>query len=522
MKILARMEKSIGCWFLILATFIFFLLRLPSLIEPYWYGDEGIYQVIGNALLNGKLLYKEIWDNKPPLLYIIYALLGSDQFLVRFASLFFGILSIIAFHNLSKKIFADSKIIYITTALYSFLFGIPLLEGNIANSENFMHLPIILAGTLLIEIVDKRHVSHFLKTSAFKLFLGGFLLSLAFLFKVVAVFDFAAFFTYLLFMHHPNIKGKHLVKRIKEYTFFATSYFYPLIGGFCVPIFLTTFIFIIKGGFEDFLSASFVQNVGYVGYGNTLFIQQGLLILKLLILGLFIGFLFRKKEDIPYSALFIYLWFSFSLFNAFFSGRPYIHYLLVLLPSFSLLVGMVIANPMKSLLFNTEKETHKQMKHGFLLQKKIGIVLVISILLIWKQFWFYTKIVPYYVNFFEFISNKKSVSEYQGFFDKKTPRDYEIAQIVKGKIRKNDQVFIWGNNAQVYALLHILPIGKFTVAYHMLSSNNTINQTRQEVINVKPRFIIVMPDVPPLPFGLLGYTQKIVIHQAVIYERDYQ
>ena len=46
MKILAKLEKgrTSGIYLLHLCLF---LLRLPSLFEPDWYGDEGIYQVLG-------------------------------------------------------------------------------------------------------------------------------------------------------------------------------------------------------------------------------------------------------------------------------------------------------------------------------------------------------------------------------------------------------------------------------------------------------------------------------------------
>jgi hypothetical protein len=87
-RTLSLLEKSKTFWSLLCLIIIFFLLRLPSLIEPYWYGDEGIYQVISMALDKGKLLYSQIWDNKPPLLYVTYALFGGDQTAIRFASLF--------------------------------------------------------------------------------------------------------------------------------------------------------------------------------------------------------------------------------------------------------------------------------------------------------------------------------------------------------------------------------------------------------------------------------------------------
>src|SRR3989338_9380197 len=131
---------------------IFSILRFPSLFEPYWYGDEGIYQAIGIAINNGQPLYKDIWDNKPPLLYLIYSFLNSDQFATKSASLISGLLSVLLFFFLAKKLFdskSGAKVYLLTTTIFALIFGLPIIEGNIANAENFMLLPIILAAILI-------------------------------------------------------------------------------------------------------------------------------------------------------------------------------------------------------------------------------------------------------------------------------------------------------------------------------------------------------------------------------------
>ena len=153
MKLLSKVEKSRDFWFLLIASFVFFLLRLPSLFEPYWYGDEGIYEVLGSAIRQGRILYEGIWDNKPPLLYIVYAVFNGDQFYARLLSLIFGILATITFFFLSRKLFGqrkhEQKIAMWTTGIFAVIFALPLIEGNIANSENFMLFPIILSALLL-------------------------------------------------------------------------------------------------------------------------------------------------------------------------------------------------------------------------------------------------------------------------------------------------------------------------------------------------------------------------------------
>src|SRR3989344_3742093 len=55
------------------------VLRITSWFEPYWYGDEGIYLVLGQALRRGLVFYRDIHDNKPPLLYLLAAVAGGDS-----------------------------------------------------------------------------------------------------------------------------------------------------------------------------------------------------------------------------------------------------------------------------------------------------------------------------------------------------------------------------------------------------------------------------------------------------------
>ena len=140
MNLFARLQSSKDFWFLLIISVVFFLLRFPSLFEPYWYGDEGIYQVIGMVLHSGGLLYADIYDNKPPLLYVLYGIFNGDQFATRVVSLITGLLTVWVFFALAKKLFKklgkekERNIVYITTGLFALFFGIPFLEGNIANA----------------------------------------------------------------------------------------------------------------------------------------------------------------------------------------------------------------------------------------------------------------------------------------------------------------------------------------------------------------------------------------------------
>ena len=492
MKLLAKLEKSFDSWFLISISVVFFILRLPSLFEPDWYGDEGVYQVLGIGIKAGRLLYRDIFDNKPPFLYLLYSLVSSDQFLIRLISLIFGLLSVWIFFYLAKKLFADAKASYIATTLFAVLFGLPLIEGNIANAENFMLLLNILAGYLVFKSLDLKTITH----KSIILILAGVLLSFSFLFKIVAVFDFAAFFAFLFFVNYSKslmdiFRIDALIKEFKNLS--------PLIIGFLIPTVLVILFFILNHAFSDFLTATLFSNIGYVGYGNKLIIPQGFLILKLILLGAFSLFVFYKRRSFGNSFTFVSLWLAFSVFNAYFSQRPYTHYVLVLLPSFCLMIGLFILNKKFS--------------------KLSGILTIATFITILLSFNFYVKTIFYYPNFISFITGNQNVNSYQKFFDQSTPLNYEIANYINLYAKPKDNVFLWGNNAQVYYLTNKLPPGKYTVAYHITSYKDGISNTQKGLSLNQPRFIVIMSNAGSYPFSLAGFSPKINIEGAIIYEK---
>lgn len=494
MKILSRIEKSVDFWSLLIFSLFFFLLRFPSLFEPDWYGDEGIYQVLGLGIRAGRLLYRDIFDNKPPLLYVLYSFVYSDQFAIRLLSLLFGVLSVIIFYFLSKKLFHNLKATIIATFAFSLLFGLPLVEGNIANAENFMLLPNLIAGLLIF-----KSISINAQKTKYKIqFLAGLILGISFLIKIVGLFDFAAFFTFLFFINYSQklfdiFKKENFLKELKNLL--------SITLGFLIPILFTALYFAFNHAFSNFLTATFFSNIGYVGYGNKFIIPQGLLILKLVLLAGFCLFLFFKKEKLGLPFVFISLWLGFSLFDAFFSQRPYTHYVLMILPAFCLMLGLSFTNKIH----------------------KLALVLTIaSLILVTTNFTFYIKTIFYYQNFIAFVTGNKSVINYQKFFDSNTPNDYEIASYLSLHLTNKDDVFIWGNNAQVYKLINKLPPGRYAVAYHITSYKDGLENTANALRIEQPKFIVIMPNVAIYPFSLSGYREKVSINNILIYEKFYQ
>lgn len=496
-----RLEKSKFFWVLLGILLLFFLLRLPSIIEPNWYGDEGIYQVLGMSVNDGRILYKEIWDNKPPLLYLTYALFQGDHFSVRFFSLIIGIITAGVFFTFSQMIFKKLKASIAGTLLFVLLFATPIIEGNIANAENFMLLPIILAAIIIYKTIN--HENH--KLALRPLFFAGLLLGIAFLFKIVAVFDFAAFLLFLIIINLPEKLSFASLKKLLHHdssSLVRKPYFFIL--GFLLPLVITALYFIIVQAFPDFIRATFSGMFGYVNYGNKLIIPQGFLLLKTLILASIVGLLILKRNVLPKPMLLIFLWVAFSLYNAFFSQRPYIHYMLVLVPSICLLFGLI---------FNTK--TRKQQ----ILMLALFLLVIATVFTTFKTYSL-KKTFLYYQNSVLFITGQKNVTAYQAFFDGKTPRDYQLASYLKMHTNPGDHLFIWGNSAQIYALSHTLPTTKYTVAYHMQQSKEGIKEIESALNTKRPKYVILLAESPNFPFHLYGYVNRFTLEKTVIYERD--
>lgn len=489
--------------FLLIASILFTILRLPSLIEPDWYGDEGIYQVMGQAMNAGRVLYRDIWDNKPPLLYMIYALFNGDLFFVKLLSLISGLGGLIVFFFLAKDLFKNEKSVYISTVFFALMFGLPILEGNIANAENFMLFPILLSCYLLFK---KRE-------STFNLayILSGLFLAVAFLFKIVAVFDLAAFIVTLLILKYFETKSsfKMILNFIQDVfskkilTLFKQELL--LIISFLLPIVLFSLYFVLNNAFYDFLRATFSQNVGYVGWGNQFIFPLGGLIIKALILTLAILVIINFRQKLNKNGVLIFVWLAFSTFNALFSQRPYGHYLLVVLAALSLFLGYTIEN--KRLI-------------------RVNVLIALLTLLVLSNNFnliqnssLYKKVFYYYGNYLQFLSGNKSVSSYQAFFDKNTPRDYDIANFIIANTTKEDSVLLISDSGQIYSLAKKLPPGRYIVSYHMTFYKDAIYETQEDIKKVKPKYIITTKESSEFAPLLLGYSLKYSMSGVKIHER---
>lgn len=442
--------------FWIFNFFIFLALRLPSLFEPYWYADEGIYLTLGNAIRHGVTLYSGIHDNKPPILYYLAAL-GHTVFGFRLILLLVMIPTIIYFYKLSKKIF-NSKISAVLTLIFTVATSIPFFEGTIANAEIFMILPTIIGIYYLLEN---------------RFFLAGLGFGIAFAIKSPVFIE--AFFglLWLLFILQNQFKTK-----IKQ------AFFYLL--GCGLPISLFGVYFILKGAFQKFLFSSILMNFGYLSSWQTGSMNKspfsGGLTQRLIILFIFLIILYiiNRKKIINSKTIFLLGWFATTIFACLLSGRPYPHYLIQTLPPLILLIGFF----------------------------PYFIFAFIFLIFIIRQFHFYFyKTIPYYQNFY---LQNNNLSYYGAY----VANTYKISEYIKKNTIASDKIFIWGDEPYIYALSDRLPAGRYTVAYH-ISDFNGYAETITAIEKNKPKFIIYfsMENRPYLKLDELLIKSYVPVNQ---------
>jgi len=423
---------------------LFFLLRLPSLFEPYWYGDEGVYLSLGQGINHGLTLYSQIHDNKPPLLYYLASLssnlpAGWQVLGFRLLLLLWMIPTIYIFYLLSQKFLSKSLSRY-SVLVFIIFSSIPLIEGNIANAEIFMLLPTLAALLLFYQPL------HSLKF----LFYIGLLLGLAFTLKVPVAIEFFFLLCWSIFVtdkfkFQPKADPPP-VEKIKNYFVF--------IFAFSLPIFLFYLYFVIQKAGPQFLFAALLQNFGYLGSWATgthsASASSGGIIWRLVLMFLLWVFLFVlfKKKLLDKKLFFLSAWFMATLFGVLLSGRPYPHYLIQLLP------------PLLLLLFS--------FRRNFYLSLFIFILLGVSI--VKYKFYFY-RTFPYYLNFAKYIFKIESLFQYRQYFGANVNDVYQLSNTIKSKTAPGSFIFVWGDEPYLYPLASRLPSTKYVVAYHVLDFN---------------------------------------------------
>lgn len=462
------------------------LLRLPSLFEPLWHRDEGISLTVGQTIANGAVLYRDVFDNKMPLFYALFAL-ANNIFNVKVVGLLFSIIGAIFFVLLTHKVTKNLNATAAAGIIYALLTSLPLWEGNVINGEILMIVPTIIGMYMLFgkdSITRKRAL------------VAGIFFGLAFMIKAPSLFDAAAAGILILLFTLNSLKTK-----VKILT---------LLGlGFLIPLAIAIMYFLFQNALNDFIDTAFLGNTGYVDWGTTLIIPKGWLYARAIMVTALVAVLFYYRSKMTMATKIAAVWFLFAAYGALLSGRPYTHYLLQIAPSVALTAGLIVRN-------------HSSLTSVLILFT--SLVLSTQVFTVNLGSISYQK--DYYLNAILWATGNKTTKDYYNFFEPITARNYEINKYLNTHLSPNEKIYIWGDEPTIYALSHRMPVGRYVASYHtdMNRNLNSYNDTIKKLQEEKPR-IILMIKPQPRPFPELDnllegyYNKATVIEDVEIYGR---
>ena len=284
--------------------------------------DLALYAVFGHEMLQGRPLYTDLFDNKPPLIYLTYAFseliagYGQQQFF--FLGLLAAILTLLGVYRLGSTC-VGARGGFWAAVFWTFLCSDLLLQANQPNVEVFINLTMVWA---LAFLVPKPR-------SPWNYFFAGIMLALSSLYKLVGIQFVILFPLVVLFL---EAKGRRLVNALRSFVLLAI----PMVAGWLG----LALYFKLNGRWQDFFNALYVLNSGYAGdmwphlwEGLSLknFFYAGLLFLTPLLL-LVVPALFRNLGKNPWNWLFFAAYAIGTYFSVARTGRFFSHYYQLWLP----------------------------------------------------------------------------------------------------------------------------------------------------------------------------------------------
>jgi len=471
MKLIKSLERHHIAVFVVL--FITFMLRFPSLFEPFWYGDEGIFAAVARNLNQGGVLYQSGWDNKPPMIYLTYAgifsLFGVSMFWLRMITAIFVLATTAVIYEIGRETIGKHRAL-LASFLFGFFTSLRIIEGNLALTEIFMILPISLAMYIGIRR----------KFDYLSLLGAGALFAIASLYKQVGAFEAAALGIYV-FLITP--KFLDFIKKGFVLTF-----------GFSVPFIITSLYFFSKGILGEYIFGAYTYYSIYLNesptYARLINISKFLPAISAILYGVYKKF---KAVKVNHVHLFM-LWVAFSFMGAYFSGRTYGHYLVQVTPGVALLLA--------SMKFSNIRVS---------VARSVFIVLFLAPILfltslIFKDFISGGPInqLRWWGNFIDFASGDKSESEYNDYFDGNVNTIMALADALKFGDGYGKSLYIWGDIPWLYAIADGHNPSRYVTSFHVFGVPPEIgrDEVARDLAENPPLYIIK-------PQGSIGYFAEL-------------
>lgn len=322
---------------LLISTIVLLFTSSNSPLYPHNFAaDTNAYFTIGRGWLEGAIPYKDLFDQKGPMLYVIFMLaasISSNSFVGVYILEIISMTVFLYYANKVVTLFIDKKNNLLILPILATLICTTIAFSNGATAEEFT-LPFFMISiyNLIKYFKDKKITDK-------QLFLNGFIAGIIFMIKFNLTFFWLGF---IICIFIDLIFKKEIKKAIKSVLIY--------ISGMIIPFIIFNIYFLIVGAIKDFYDAYFYfnlfaydDNVSFVTKFNNSInnftyrcLENGTIILPLFIC--FLCFIQNMNIKANHKTM-LYIIFILTIFGIFF-GSNYHYYIL---PLFSFLIFSFIA-----------------------------------------------------------------------------------------------------------------------------------------------------------------------------------
>ena len=502
--------RSIG---LLAATFV--LLRLPSLLEPNWYSDEGTYADIGNALLHGAVLYRDVWDNKPPGVYWLFAgiiaVFGPGAPVVH--AVLAGIVAagVVAVWVLGRR-WGGPAVATVAALLAIVLMSLPNLEGDILNAEIVGAVLVLWAMVALTAADDDRRPAVG----------AGALVGAALLFKGVFVFDLVAVLAVPLWTARAAARSWRS----------AVPAMAAVAAGAATVVGLAAVWLWAAGSLGGVLNVLLRQDVTYVqvasgrrgailqspgpGTRHLLTVLLGAR-LAVVLVGLGAAAAWLSRRGHRWAAV-VSFWIGCDLAGAMVSARGFSHYVQQATGALALGAALLAVH------------LWRQGRAG----RPAAVVVVLATLPVLQLTLFLpaaeialarhqprppfengsfhtSQVARYYRLTWDHLTGAGSTAGYQAIFPTDLRRQDAAVEVFRRYSRPADRVFLWGDLHWTYALSDRLPAGRYVSLNSAYAVDPGSQRRLVAELTARPPAVLIAED--PLPAPVLDLLHRLAFHR---------
>ena len=420
--------------------------------------DSAVFQIMGRGMLEGQVMYKDLFDHKGPVMYVINAiayLINPQIGLFIVETLFISIGAVFIFKT--SKMLVNKRVSVIMSLVYVMLMFISILGGNF--TEEYAMTFTSIALYCIMKIIYKNEYEN-------KILWGiiGATFALNFFIKPTYIAIWIAFGIIQFIYSIKEKKIKELIKYI----------FYMIIGIMIVTLPIIIYL-VLNDDIHYFIDAFFILNMKYSEAG---LLKKAKTFWILINRSKFVGYiiigiicnilmLFNKKINLK-NRLFVTSFFVISIILTAWAPNAYKHYLTQLVPAIVLeLIELCLYIKENLKLNEKESEILKELPQNLILILAICCMILVTGNKISKD-----------VGIFSRIAQNGEVI------------NHELDE-VKKYLNKDDEIIVLGNQPYYYIYLNKYPKCKYFFQLPIILYDNSIMEEVQNyIIKNKPKIVI--------------------------------